>query len=101
MKIALFISYDVSKAAEIAQVSDKLSNTPGRKRLAQYGFQGIPFAGFPPNTVLAMSINEFESNEALLAVEWPYALAGATPWAVPIFEVPSGSAETTMKGYKK
>jgi hypothetical protein len=101
MKIALFVACDVSKAAEVAKMSDQISNIPGRKRLAQYLFQGMAFAGLPPNTLLTLSISEFESNEALTAVQYPMALAGATTWAVPVLEIPSGESAKTEKKFKK
>jgi hypothetical protein len=98
MKIAIFVLYDVSKAAEIAKVGDQVQKMPGRKVLANYLFQGKPFDGLPPNTAVNMTISEFESNEAMLAVQYPLGLAGATSWAVPVFEGPvAGSVETEKK----
>lgn len=101
MKVALFVMYDVNKITDIAKVSDQIMKTPGRKVLANYLFQGKPFDGIPPNTVVAMSVADYESNEVLAAVQYPIVLAGATCWAVPVFEVPIAGAEKTVKKLKK
>jgi hypothetical protein len=101
MKIAIFVMSDVSKAAEIAKVADQVQKMPGRKVLANYMFQGKPFDGLPPNTGITMTISEFESNEALAAVQYPLALAGATTWAVPVFDLPVASLVETEKKFRK
>jgi hypothetical protein len=101
MKMAMFVMYDVSKSAEVAQASDQVQKTPGYKRLATYLFQGIPFEGIPPNTAVGLSISEVDSNEVLLAVQYPLAIAGASTWNVPVFEVPLASAAKTEEKYRK
>jgi hypothetical protein len=101
MKFIVFAMFDVAKAAEVAQASDKVAKTPGRKVLAQYACQGIPFAGVLPNAMVVISVAEVESNEALGAAEYPVALAGATVWAVPVLEMPVAGAATEEKKYRK
>ena len=100
MKFLTFIMMDVAKTAEVAQASDKVwaSPPPGIKRLAGYVCQGIPFPGQPANTLVSIVISEAESNEAIAAVQWPVAIAGATVWSVPVMELPTaGAAEVEKK----
>ena len=101
MKFITFTMYDVAKAMDVAQASDKIANTPGQKRLAQYVFLGKPFDGVPPNTAVAITIREAESDEALFAIQYSLALAGATAWSVPVFEVPAAAAVAEVKKYTK
>ena len=101
MKFLGFSTFDVAKAAEVAQASDKVAETPGGKVLAQYICQGIPFAGVPPNMIVVVSIEEYESNEAIAASQYPLALAGANVWAVPVLEMPVGRGVVTEKKYRK
>jgi len=100
MKFMSFFIVDVDKAADVAQVSDKVwaNPPPGIKALAQYTCQGIAFSGQPPNTLLTIGVIEAESNEAMAAVNWPVALAGAMLWNVPVLELPVvGAAEVEKK----
>lgn len=100
MKFLMFAMMDVAKAAEFAQASDKVwaSPPPGIKMLADYVCLGISFPGAPPNTVVGISIVEAESAEALTAVTYPMALAGASLWNVPVLEMPvAGAAELEKK----
>ena len=100
MKFLSFFVVDVNKAADVAQVSDKVwaNPPPGIKALAQYTCQGIAFSGQPPNTLLTIGVIEAESNEALAAVNYPVALAGAMLWNVPVLELPVvGAAEVEKK----
>ncbi len=101
MKFLTFSMFDASKAAEVAQAADKVAKTPGQKMLAQYVCQGIPFAGVPPSTMVAISVGEAESNEAIAAVHYPLALAGATIWSVPVLEMPVAGAAAEEKKYRK
>jgi len=101
MKFLQFAMYDVAKGAEVAQASDKVAKTPGRKLLALYTCIGMAFPGVPPNTLVAVSVNEYESNEAMAATQYPLVLAGATVWAVPVLEMPAGRAAVTEKKYRK
>ena len=101
MKFITFSMFDAAKAAEIAQASDKVAKTPGRKTVAQYVCQGIPFAGVPPNSMVVIAIGEAESNEAIAAFQYPLALAGATVWAVPVLEMPVAGAAEEEKKYRK
>ena len=103
MKFLSFATFDVAKAAELAKVSDKVwaSPPPGIKILAAYVCQGKAFDGVPPNTLVSFDIIEAESNEALSAVNYPIALAGASIWNVPILELPivgAAEVEKKMKG---
>lgn len=101
MKFLEFAMYDVAKAAEVAQASDNVAKTPGRKMLADYVCEGIAFPGQPPNTLLAIAVAEYESNEAIATALYPMALAGATVWAVPVLETQVGSGVATEKKYRK
>lgn len=93
--------FDAAKASEVAQAADKVANTPGQKMLAQYVCQGIPFAGVPPHTMVAITIGEAESNEAISAVHYPLELAGASVWTVPVLEFPVGGGAAEEKKYRK
>ena len=101
MKFIGFAMFDAAKAAEVAQAGDKVAKTPGRKVLAQYACQGIPFPGVPPNTMVVISVEEAESNEAIGASQYPLALAGATVWSVPVLEMPVAGAAAEEKKYRK
>ena len=101
MKFITFDMFDVAKAPEIAQASDKVAKTPGHKILAQYVCEGLAFPGEPPNTLVSISIAEVESNEALAAVQYPVALAGATVWSVPVLEMSVGGGAAEEKKYRK
>jgi hypothetical protein len=101
MKFLVFAMFDVAKAAEMAQVNDKLGETPGRKVLAGYNCLGLAFPGVPPNTIVSISVVEYESAEAMAAVLYPLELAGATVWAVPVLEMPVGGHAATEKELRK
>lgn len=101
MKYITFVMYDVAKMAAVAQASDKNSKIPGQKLLAMYGCMGKAFDGQPPNTILAISIRETESAEALAAAGLNLSFAGATVWAVPVLEMPVGGAEAEAKKFQK
>jgi hypothetical protein len=101
MKFVGFSMYDVAKAAEVAQAGDKVAKTPGRKVLASYTCMGMAFPGVPPNTMVTISVAEYESNEAMAAAQYPVVLAGATVWAVPVLEMPVGRGAATEKKYRK
>ncbi len=100
MKFMSFTMFDVAKAAEVAAAGDTVSNTPGRKVLAQYLCEAIPFPGVPPNTIVVVAITEAESNEAISAAMYPVMLAGATVHMVPVLEMPVGGAAETEKQYR-
>jgi hypothetical protein len=101
MKFLIFAMCDTAKVAELAQIADKVAKTPGQKTIAQYSCQGMAFAGLPPNTILAISVVDVESNEALAATQYPMGLAGISTWAVPVLEVPVGRVVTAEKKYRK
>ena len=101
MKFLMFAMFDVAKAAEVAQVADKVAKTPGQKTIAQYVSQGIAFAGVPPNKMLTIVVAEAESNEAIAASQYPLALAGATVWSVPVLEMSVAGAAVEEKKYRK
>jgi hypothetical protein len=100
MKFLMFSMNDVAKTAEVVQAADKVwaSPPPGIKLLAQYACLGIAFPGEPPNTIVAISVVDAESAEAIGAVSYPITVAGATVWNVPVFELPvAGGAEVEKK----
>jgi len=101
MKVAMFVMWDISKTAEVAKAADSVANMPGRKLLVNYLFQGKPFDGLPPTTAVSMTVSEVENNEALTAIEYTLGLAGATTWAVPVFEMPIGKNVATEKNIRK
>jgi hypothetical protein len=101
MKFLGVAMYDVAKAAEVAQAGDKVAKTPGVKLLANYTCMGIVFPGQPPNTLISISVAEYESNEAMAARLYPVALAGATVWAVPVLDMAVGRGAATEKKYRK
>ena len=101
MKFITFNMFDVAKTAELAQAIDKVAKTPGQKILGQYVCQGLAFPGQPPSTLVAISIEEVESNEAMAAVHYPVALAGSALWSVPVLEMPVAGAAAEEKKYRK
>jgi hypothetical protein len=101
MKFLVFAMFDVAKAAEMAQASDKLAEMPGRKVLSSYNCMGLAFPGVPPNTLVTVSVVEYESSEAMAAVLYPLEVAGATVWAVPVLEVPVARHTATEKQLRK
>ena len=101
MKFLVFAVFDVAKAAEMAQANDKLAETPGRKVLSTYTCMGLAYPGVPPNTIVSISVVEYESSQAMAAVLYPLELAGATIWAVPVLDVPVGGHAATEKELRK
>lgn len=99
MKFLIFAMYDAAKTTEVAAASDKAwsSPPPGIKKLAFYTCLGMPFFGLPPNTLVAISVNEVESAEALAMVTYPLALAGATVHSVPVLDIPVGGSAGVEK----
>jgi hypothetical protein len=101
MKFLVFAVFDVAKAAEMAQANDKLAETPGRKVLSTYTCMGLAYPGVPPNTIVSISVVEYESSQAMAAVLYPLEVAGATIWAVPVLDVPVGGHAATEKELRK
>jgi hypothetical protein len=101
MKFLVFAMFDVAKAADMAEVNDKLAKTPGRKVLSNYSCMGLAFPGVPPNTLVTVSVVEYENSEAMAAVLYPLEVAGATVWAVPVLEMPVARHTVTEKKYRK
>ena len=101
MKFLVFSMFDIAKAAELAQLGDKLAKAPGRKVLGSYICLGQAFADVPPNTMVGVSIADYESSEAMAAVLYPMELAGATVWAVPVLEMAVGRTVAAEKKYRK
>jgi len=100
MKFLIFAMTDVAKVAGVAQAADKVwaSPPPGVKLLATYSCQGLAFPGVLPNTLVSIRVVEAESNEAIAAITWPIAVAGATVWNVPVLDLPAvGVAEVEKK----
>lgn len=100
MKVALFTMFDVDKLGEMGKIGDSIK-VPGNRLEAWYAFQGIPFQGLPPHTVVTLSIHEVQGNADIMALEMPLARAGATVWAVPVMEIPRGGAVKQGKEYMK
>jgi len=101
IKFLIFSMFEAAKGAEVAQASDQVAKTPGQKVLAEYVCEGIPFpATVPPNMMVSISVREAESNEAIAAVMYPLALAGATVWSVPVLEMPVAGATKVEKKYR-
>jgi hypothetical protein len=100
MKFLIFTMFSPDKAAEVAQTIDKLARAPGIKTLAQYVCQGIPFPGVLPNTMVAISVIEAESNDAISARIYPSSLAGATVWTVPVQEMAVAGAAKVEKKFR-
>ncbi len=100
MKFLVFLAFDVAKVAEVAKAADKMQASPpaGTKLLATYSCQGIPWPGTVDLGQVTISVAEAESNEALAAMLYPLALAGATVWSVPVLEIPvPGAAEVEKR----
>jgi len=100
MKFLTFAMYDVDKTADVAAASDKTAGTPGVEIMGGYVCMGIPFPGFPENTLLTISVVDVESSEAMAAAAYPVALAGATVWHVPVMEIPAGTSAEAEKKYR-
>lgn len=100
MKFLTFVMYDVDKTADVAAASDKTAGMPGVEILGGYVCMGIPFPGFPENTLLTISIVDVDSSETMAASAYPLALAGATVWHVPVLEVAAGTSAEAEKKYR-
>lgn len=100
MKFLTIITYEPSKAAEMAAAGDKVASMPGVKVLGQYVCVGQPYPGVPPNTMGGFSISEAESAEDMGARLYPLVLLGATIHVVPIFELPVGAQAEVEKKYR-
>jgi hypothetical protein len=104
LKFLVFTMYEPRRAVELAKVSDQFQDDPpeGYKTIAMYTCQGIPFPqglpeGVSPDTMVSVSIHETETNEALSAGMYPFILAGAAQWAIPILELDAGNVATQEK----
>ena len=53
-----------------------------------------------PHSMVVISIQEVESNEAMSTANYPVSLAGATTWNVPVLEMPVGGAADVEKKYR-
>ena len=100
MKFLMFMMYDVDKTPDIAQALDQVSDTPGIESVARYVCLGIPFPGYPQNTLLGIGVVEAESSEAMAAYAYPPAVAGGTVWWVPVLEYEEATAAETEKKYR-
>ncbi len=101
MKFLTFVTYDVAKAGELAQAGDKVARIPGQKMLATYICGGKPFDGLAPNTMVAITVREAETIEALAGALYTYMLLGATAWAVPVLEITPGKMTQAEKKLRK
>jgi len=102
MKFLNLNLFDVAKAAEVAQASDKLWASPpaGAKLLASYVSLSPVFPNQPPNTMVGFNISEAENAEAMAATHYPMMLAGVTVYTFPILELPLAGAAGVEKKYK-
>ena len=100
MKFLTIITYEPSKAAEIAAAGDKVSSMPGVKILGQYVCVGRAYPEQPPNTMGGFSISEAESAEDMGARLYPLVLLGASIHVVPIMELPVGTQVEVEKKYR-
>jgi len=102
MKFLNLNLFDVAKAVEVAQASDKVWTSPpaGAKILSSYVTLSPVFPNQPPNTMVGFSITEAENAEAMAAVHYPMMIAGATIYAIPILELPLVGAIDVEKKYK-
>jgi hypothetical protein len=102
MKFLNLNLFDVAKAVEVAQASDKVWASPpaGAKILSSYVTLSPVFPNQPPNTMVGFSITEAENAEAMAAVHYPMMIAGATIHAIPILELPLVGAIDVEKKYK-
>ncbi len=108
MKFLVFAVFDVAKAAEMSAASDKFQANPpeGIKTLFMYTCQGIPFPqglpdNVPPTSLVTISVQEADSNEAVSAGMYPFMLAGAQMWAVPVLELPVGAVSEQEKKLRR
>ena len=100
MKFLTFAMYDVAKTADVSAASDKVAGMSGIEILGTYVCLGIPFPGFPENTLLGISVVNVESSETMAAAAYPLALAGATVWHVPVLELAAGSSVEAEQKYR-
>jgi hypothetical protein len=101
MKFLTFVTYDVAKAADMAQAGDKVAKIPGQKMLTTYICGGKPFDGLAPNTMVAITVREAETMEALAAAMYTYLVLGATVWSVPVLEFTPGNLAEEEKKFRK
>jgi len=99
MKFVVMSVWDVSKAAELAKISDKVAAAPppGYKGLAQYVCLAQPFSGIPPGKGVTISVCEADSSEAIAAALYPSMLAGADINTVPVIDMPIGGMTDVEK----
>ena len=101
MKFMTMIVYPVEKAAEVSAASDKgWASVPQERRAeSSYVLMSVPL-DVPPNSLVAFSIGESDSAEAMAARAYPVMLAGATVNIIPLLEVPVAGAAKLEKKYK-
>jgi hypothetical protein len=88
----------------MSQLPDKFNANPpkGWKHIVMYTCQANPFPqGLPenvsPTSMVSISIQEVDSNEALSAGMYPFILAEAVMWAVPVLELNIGKVAVQDK----
>lgn len=102
MKFLSFTAFDVSRAKEMAQISDRVWGSPpkGIKMLSNHICLSPPFPGLPPTTMVTVAIMEADSAEAMAAAAYPMMLSGATITRIPVMELAVGGASKAEKKAK-
>jgi hypothetical protein len=102
MKFMTLVVEPVEKAAEVSAAADKVwANVPkGSRPDPIYVMLCIPKFDVPPNSLVAFTISEAESADAIAARMYPQMLAGATLQAIPLLEVPVVGAAKAEKKYR-
>ena len=101
MKFMALSMYPVAKTAEVAAASDKVWKERPREGRPESAYLCMTFPfPVPPNTLVSVSIGEYESVEEIAANIYPVMLAGATVDIIPLLEVPLGRGAETEKKYK-
>lgn len=90
MKTIGFVQFEPSKAADVAQASDRFWSSPpsGIKLLGRYVLMG-PLPVYVPGQTCVVVMLEAESEQALLSAVYNISLAGATMNVIPAMEFPT------------
>ena len=101
MKFMTLSIYPVSKAAQVAEASDKVwAKYPSEGRPeSSYVLMAVPFP-VPLDSLVVFSIGEADSAEEMASRVYPVMLAGANVNIIPLLEVPSGRGAEAEKKYR-
>ncbi len=103
MKFMSLVVEPVEKVAEVSAAADKVwANVPKERRPeTHYVMLCVPQFDIPPNSVIAFTIFEDESADAIAARSYPFMVAGATAVnTIPLLEVPVVGSVKAEKKYK-